>query len=374
MTAVHLINRLSSQTLGYLSPIKLLDKFFPDVRLTTDLPYKTFVCVAYVRNPTHKHNKWSHKALKCVFLSYSTNQKGYKVYHPITRKYMVSKGVLFDERTYYYNSDKHLTSRDLPYLQLLDTSIPNSYFQDASNDQNYSDLSHSTPPLSLPGLSISDNISSPVDSSVLTRTEPEQQTDLPSDPLVVGIVPAEPISDPLPTFPKFYERRKRTSSTAEMTEPQVQSQGDTGLLQEGGVTPLIDGLDVRWPIALRKGTRSCTKPKTFLLKNTDISIPRTPSEALTSFHWKEAMHEEMKALLQNNTWEIVDLPKGKTPVGCRWVFSLKCKSDGSLDRPTCGSGLYTNIWHRLPRDICSCSKIKYDSNPNLVGCKLWLAT
>ena len=28
----------------------------------------------------------------------------------------------------------------------------------------------------------------------------------------------------------------------------------------------------------------------------------------------------------------MDLPKGKTPVGCRWVFSLKCKSDGSLDR------------------------------------------
>ena len=341
MTAVHLINRLPSQTLGYLSPLKLLEKFFPSVRLNTDLPYKIFGCVAYVRNPTHKHNKWSHKALKGVFLGYFTTQKGYKIYHPITREYMVSKDVVFDERTYYYNPDKHPTSRDLPNLQLLDTSPPNSLFQDASNDQNYSDISHSPPPLPLLELSISDNSSSPVDSSVLTRTEPEQTTDLssPSDPSAVGIVPTEPISDslpttsdPLPTFPKFYERRRRIFSTAEMSEPQVQSQGDTGLLQEGGVTPLIDGSDVGWPIALRKGTRSCTKPKTFLLKNTDISIPRTPSEALTSFHWREAMHEEMKALLQNNTWEIVDLPKGKTPVGCRWVFSLKCKSDGSLDR------------------------------------------
>ena len=44
------------------------------------------------------------------------------------------------------------------------------------------------------------------------------------------------------------------------------------------------------------------------------------------------MNEEMKALLQNDTWEIVDLPKGKIPVSCRWVFTLKYKPDGSLDR------------------------------------------
>ena len=44
------------------------------------------------------------------------------------------------------------------------------------------------------------------------------------------------------------------------------------------------------------------------------------------------MNEEMRALLQNDTWEIVDLLKGKIPVSCRWVFTLKCKPDGSLDR------------------------------------------
>ena len=43
------------------------------------------------------------------------------------------------------------------------------------------------------------------------------------------------------------------------------------------------------------------------------------------------MDEEMRALMQNQTWEVVDLPKGKKPIGCRWVYTLKCKSDGSLD-------------------------------------------
>ena len=107
------------------------------------------------------------------------------------------------------------------------------------------------------------------------------------------------------------------------------------MLQEGGVPK--EELDLGWPIALRKGTRSCANSKsiqhkTLLLKTRDISIPKTPHEALQSFHWKEAMNEEMKALLQNDTWEIVDLPKGKITMSCRWVFNLKCMPDGSLER------------------------------------------
>ena len=126
MTAVHLINRLPSKTLGLLSPITILENLYPNIKLQTGLPNRVFGCVAYVHNPTHKHNKWSHKALKCVFLGYSTTQKGYKVYHPITRKHLVSKDVVFDENTPFYMSANKATLRDLPYLQLLDTSISTS--------------------------------------------------------------------------------------------------------------------------------------------------------------------------------------------------------------------------------------------------------
>ncbi|KAA0061369.1 cysteine-rich RLK RECEPTOR-like protein kinase [Cucumis melo var. makuwa] len=33
--------------------------------------------------------------------------------------------------------------------------------------------------------------------------------------------------------------------------------------------------------------------------------------------------EEMTALKQNETWEIVELPRNKKPVGCKWVFTIK---------------------------------------------------
>ncbi|CAL8113801.1 unnamed protein product [Prunus armeniaca] len=41
---------------------------------------------------------------------------------------------------------------------------------------------------------------------------------------------------------------------------------------------------------------------------------------------------EMKALNKNSTWEMKPLPQGKKPVGCRWIFTIKYKVDGSIDR------------------------------------------
>ena len=44
------------------------------------------------------------------------------------------------------------------------------------------------------------------------------------------------------------------------------------------------------------------------------------------------MREEMSALEKNKTWEIAERPKGKNIVDCKWIFTLKYKADGSLER------------------------------------------
>ena len=48
--------------------------------------------------------------------------------------------------------------------------------------------------------------------------------------------------------------------------------------------------------------------------------------------WKKAIIEEMATLKKNHTWDIVNKLEGKTPIGCKWVFAIKYKSDGSIDR------------------------------------------
>nr|GEZ43937.1 putative reverse transcriptase, RNA-dependent DNA polymerase [Tanacetum cinerariifolium] len=39
-----------------------------------------------------------------------------------------------------------------------------------------------------------------------------------------------------------------------------------------------------------------------------------------------------KALKKNKTWDQCALPQGKKPVGCRWIFTLKYKPDGTVER------------------------------------------
>ncbi|KAL0365182.1 UNVERIFIED_CONTAM: Retrovirus-related Pol polyprotein from transposon TNT 1-94 [Sesamum angustifolium] len=48
--------------------------------------------------------------------------------------------------------------------------------------------------------------------------------------------------------------------------------------------------------------------------------------------WEDAMSQELSALERNNTWEVVTLPKGKKAIGSKWVFKIKLKADGSIDR------------------------------------------
>ncbi|KAH9698542.1 protein kinase domain-containing protein [Citrus sinensis] len=69
-----------------------------------------------------------------------------------------------------------------------------------------------------------------------------------------------------------------------------------------------------------------------LRKVSSVVIPKSVYEALNVPEWKEAMLEEMRALEKNATWEKVDMPDGKTTVGCKWVFTMKYNSDGSLER------------------------------------------
>ena len=63
--------------------------------------------------------------------------------------------------------------------------------------------------------------------------------------------------------------------------------------------------------------------------------PSTIQQALNSSakeKWKEALDSEYKSLIKNRAWNLVKLPEGRKPVGCRWVFEAKRNADGSIER------------------------------------------
>ena len=63
-----------------------------------------------------------------------------------------------------------------------------------------------------------------------------------------------------------------------------------------------------------------------------VTKPQTYKEACKHPGWQLAMDKEIQALIENNTWEVVTLPTGKRPIDCKWVYKVKHKADGSIER------------------------------------------
>nr|GEX50228.1 putative reverse transcriptase, RNA-dependent DNA polymerase [Tanacetum cinerariifolium] len=88
----------------------------------------------------------------------------------------------------------------------------------------------------------------------------------------------------------------------------------------------------RYPIAnIAKGNLS-EEAKAFALSMYFDEIPTNTEQALKLKHWKDAIEEEIKDLIKNNTWEKRGLPPEKKTVKCRWVFTIQYKPDGTMER------------------------------------------
>ncbi|CAJ2640143.1 unnamed protein product [Trifolium pratense] len=206
---------------------------------------------------------------------YSSTQKGYKCYHPPSNKFFVSRDVTFHEQESYF-AQTHLHGE-------------NTSKEDES--------------LILPDLNLG----------------PQVEAETRSDNVEIEIDP------------------KNVETRGDNVETEIDSEKD------GNV-----GVDVRYGKNLVYTRKKNIIPEsthihesnptlheeTFLdpSKSSDSISEFSPVQALSDRKWKQAMDLEMEALDKNNTWELVSLPNGKKPVGCKWVYTVKYKADGSIER------------------------------------------
>ena len=119
----------------------------------------------------------------------------------------------------------------------------------------------------------------------------------------------------------------------------------TNSSSSGNPENIFETLDV--PITHRKGVRSCTKHPisksvsydnlspsfhAFTTNLSSVNTPRSVKEAFAVPEWKNAALEEMRALKKNDTWSLVKLPQGKSVIRCKWIFTVKLKPDGLIER------------------------------------------
>jgi len=70
---------------------------------------------------------------------------------------------------------------------------------------------------------------------------------------------------------------------------------------------------------------------TYLVENDPTSFLEATS-APDAKQWDKTIKTEIESIKKNNTWTLVNLPKGAKPIGCKWIFKKKYHLDGSIDK------------------------------------------
>jgi len=60
--------------------------------------------------------------------------------------------------------------------------------------------------------------------------------------------------------------------------------------------------------------------------------PTSFAEATRQKEWKEAIINEYDLVLANGTWNLVDFPHDVKPISCKWVYRVKYKPNGKIDK------------------------------------------
>jgi len=140
LTAISLINTISSSHSSGFSPFEKLCGYVPDYS-----PFRVFGYTCFVLRPYVERSKLSSRSTICVFLSYDEGKKGYRCFDPITQKLYVSCYVVFLEHIPFFSILSTTHSLTRPGISHIDPFSKDSDSLSSHVPSTLDTLSHVQP-------------------------------------------------------------------------------------------------------------------------------------------------------------------------------------------------------------------------------------
>ncbi|CAM8998803.1 unnamed protein product [Rhodiola kirilowii] len=322
LAASHLINRTPTAVLAGKTPYEVLFGVAPSFD-----NLRVMGCLCYVHHQLRDKDKFAARSRKCVFTGYPYGKKGWQVYDLEKGEFFVSRDVVFHETIFPFATVKELhteepprnfDSWDFPESQeevlVVDGRRP---IERDSVDEVMEDASE---PVHRQDPTVSIDRASDMATEMVTH-ENIAETPVHDD----GEDLVDEITEQLGRGMRVKHKNTRLNDYVVYTT-----------MAKTPPSPLLSSSSsdmATYPIAnYLSCDRFSSKHQSFIAAITVQVEPQTFAEAVRDGRWRLAMRSEIDALVLNHTWDLVDLPPGKKAIGCRWVYTIKFHSDGTIER------------------------------------------
>jgi hypothetical protein len=246
---------------------------------------RIFGTISYIHIPKAERRKLDSKSLKCYFVGYSPTQKAYRFWDPVSRRIKISRDVIFDEQLHDVPDIPTNHEEANPFEVLF---RPSREIQSFNNNEE-------------------GGVMPQAEGESDVNTQPETSHTPPSSDVPTRVV--------APTLVPSYD-------------PDPAIIDDSASISSGITRVSPYPLRIREPRRHWQSMQSTTEIQ-------DLYVPTSYSDAMAcpnAHLWKAAIEDEYNSLMVNKTWSISQLPPGRTPIGSRWVFTIKPGVKGSPPR------------------------------------------
>ncbi|KAJ0437650.1 putative RNA-directed DNA polymerase [Helianthus annuus] len=293
LTVAYIINRLPSKTLDDKTPYEILYNQKPEYD-----HMRVFGCLTYFWSIETKGDKFEVRGRPGIFLGYPQGTKGYKIFDIQDKKMIVSRDVRFHEATFTFPVEAPIANDYDVFVPLEaqhtqgpdneETSMPNGVTSDGPEPDSESDNNNEE------------------GSSSVNEEVPPPNHDIHSERPKRDRAPPKRLNDFVVDLPPSVDHAHTASTRATST-----------------VHPSTNYISY---------DNFSHAHKWFLAAITSTNEPKSFKQAMQNPKWIEAMKKEIQALEENNTWTIESLPKGKRAIDSKWVYKIKYKPNGDVER------------------------------------------